>query len=146
VSYERLPGRAAQVARRAVALRCPRCGETPLFLGCGPAGIRAPAGASAVRRARTCVEGWFTMRRECALCGLVFERAQGYFVGAIYINYAVTATIAVGGYVLLWSTTSISLTTQFAIWIPFVVLFPLGFFRLSRSLWLALEYCLNPEP
>src|SRR5436190_295853 len=36
--------------------------------------------------------GWFTMRPECALCGMRFERAQGYWVGAIYVNYAVTAT------------------------------------------------------
>ena len=143
--FERQLGRVARIARRAVALRCPRCGETPLFLGSEPTRARAPAGTSALKRAVTRVERWFTMRRECALCGLVFERAQGYFVGAIYINYAVTATIAVGGYFLLWSTTSISTAAQLAIWVPFVLLFPLWFFRLSRSLWLALEYSVNPE-
>lgn len=92
------------------------------------------------------LRAWFTMRQACALCGLVFERAQGYFVGAIYINYAVTTTIAIGGYFLLWSTTSISTGAQLAIWGLFVVVFPLWFFRLSRSLWLALEYLVNPEP
>ena len=30
-------------------------------------------------------------------------------------------------------------------WIPFLVLFPLWFFRYSRSLWLAMEFYLNPE-
>ena len=93
----------------------------------------------------TGIQNWFTMRRACALCGLVFERAQGYFVGAIYVNYAVTTTIAVGGYFLLWSTTSISTAVQLAIWVVFALVFPLWFFRLSRSLWLGLEYFVNPE-
>ena len=95
-------GRAARIAHRAIALSCPRCGGTKLF------------------------SGWFAMRASCALCGLYFERAQGYWVGGIYINYGATVTIA--------------------IWIPFLLLFPLWFFRYSRSLWLALEFCLNPEP
>jgi uncharacterized protein (DUF983 family) len=146
VPFERQLGRAARIARRAVGLRCPRCGETPLFLGWRAGLARAAGGAGAASRAVKCIEGWFTMRRECALCGLVFERAQGYFVGAIYINYAVTVTIAVGGYFVLWSMTGISTAVQLAIWVPFVLVFPLAFFRLSRSLWLGLEYFVNPEP
>ena len=107
--------------RRAIALRCPRCGGTPLF------------------------RGWFTMAPACALCGLRFERAQGYFVGAIYVNYALTTVIAIAGYFVLWIYTEISTAVQLALWLPFVTLFPLWFFRYSRSLWLALEYAMNPE-
>ena len=76
------------MARRALALRCPRCGGTELF------------------------SGWFTMRPACALCGLRF---------------------------------GLSTPAQFVIWIPFLLVFPLWFFRYSRSLWLALELYLNPE-
>jgi uncharacterized protein (DUF983 family) len=86
------------------------------------------------------------MRASCALCGLRFERAQGYWVGAIYINYTVTATVAIGGYFVLWARFGLPTPVQFAIWIPFLLLFPLWFFRYSRSLWLALEFWLNPEP
>jgi uncharacterized protein (DUF983 family) len=85
------------------------------------------------------------MAEACALCGLRFERAQGYWVGAIYVNYAVTTVIAVGGYLLLWRTTSLSTGAQLALWVPFVVLFPLWFFPWSRSLWLAVERLVNPE-
>ena len=35
---------------------------------------------------------------------------------------------------------------QLILWVPFVLVFPLWFFRYSRSLWLGLEYGLNPEP
>lgn len=113
--------RAARIGVRAARLRCPRCGLAPLFAG------------------------WFRMHTACARCGLRFERAQGYFVGAIYINYGMTATIAVVGYLILWRYAALPLPAQFAIWIPFVVLFPLWFFRYSRSLWLAAEYLVNPE-
>ena len=113
--------RAALVLGRGVRLRCPRCGESRLFTG------------------------WFTMPSHCSFCGMRFEREQGYFVGAIYVNYGVTVLIAVAGYFILWITTTLSTAAQLALWIPFVVLFPLWFFRYSRSLWLALEYLLNPE-
>ena len=108
--------------RRGLTLRCPRCGGTDLF------------------------SGWFTMRPACALCGLRFERAQGYWVGAIYVNYAATATISIAGYFVLWMRFGLSNTAQFVIWIPFLLVFPLWFFRYSRSVWLALEFYLNPEP
>ena len=91
-------------------------------------------------------ESWFTMRPECALCGLRFERAPGYWVGAIYVNYGVTTSLAIGGYFLLWTQTGLSTAGQFAVWIPFLLVFPLWFFRYSRSFWLALEFFLNPEP
>jgi uncharacterized protein (DUF983 family) len=121
VSLEPAAGRAARIARRALALRCPRCGGTDLF------------------------DGWFAMRTACALCGLRFERAQGYFVGAIYLNYALTVTIAVGGYFVLWAWAEPSTVVQFAVWVPFLLVFPLWFFRYSRSFWLALEFWINPE-
>ncbi|OLB37325.1 MAG: hypothetical protein AUG14_05165 [Candidatus Rokubacteria bacterium 13_1_20CM_2_68_19] len=120
--FDRHRNRATAIAHRAVRLRCPRCGQTPLF------------------------RGWFSMARECALCGLVFERAQGYFVGAIYINYAVSSVIAVGGFFVLWAWFDLPNRWQFAIWVPFLIVFPLWFFRYSRSFWLAIEYLVNPEP
>ena len=119
---QRLADRVTRALGRAIRLRCPRCGATPLF------------------------RGWFRMAESCALCGLRFERAQGYFVGAIYINYAVTTLIAVGGFFLLWAGLGLSTRAQLLVLVPIVVLFPLWFFRYSRSFWLALEWSLNSEP
>ncbi len=61
--------------RRGAALVCPRCPE-PLFTG--------P----------------FQMHQKCPGCGYLIEREQGYFIGAIYINYAITIIICLGGYFL----------------------------------------------
>jgi uncharacterized protein (DUF983 family) len=107
---------------RGLRLRCPRCGRAPLY------------------------RGWFTMNEVCPVCYLKFERAQGYWVGAIYVNYGVTTMIAVAGFFLLWTRAGVDPVRQLALWVPFVVVFPLWFFRYSRSLWLALEYYVNPEP
>ena len=112
----------ARAAGRAVRLSCPRCGRAPLF--------------------RT----FFSMHEACAVCGLRFERAQGYWVGAIYVNYGVTVSIAVTGFFLLRALRGWETAAQLALWVPFVILFPLWFFRYSRSLWLALEFAINPEP
>ena len=101
MAFERKLDDVVRIARRAVTLRCPRCGRTPLF--------------------RTA----FAMHEVCAVCGLRFERAQGYWVGAIYINYAVTTVIAIAGYFTLWRYDVLSTAAQLALWIPFVIVFPL---------------------
>jgi hypothetical protein len=67
-------------------------------------------------------------------------------VGAIYVNYGATVLIALGGALGLWVVAGISTAQQLWLWLPFVGLFPLWFFRYSRSLWLAIEVLLNPEP
>jgi len=106
---------------RGLRLRCPRCGRGALFRGA------------------------FTMYERCPACGLVFEREQGYFVGAIYVNYAATVGIAVVGFLLLDSYTDLSIGTEIVLWSVFGIAFPLFFFRYSRSLWLSIEYLFNPE-
>jgi uncharacterized protein (DUF983 family) len=101
-------------------LKCPRCGIGPLF-----------------RRA-------FSMYPNCPECGLKFEREQGYFVGAIYINYAATVLIAVPGFFILDLWTRMTIDQQLALWLPFAVIFPVIFFHHSRSLWLILDHLVNP--
>ena len=101
-------------------LKCPRCGAGSLY------------------------DKPFKMNEHCANCALKFEREQGYFIGAIYINYAATVGIAVPGFFLLDTLTSITINQQLALWVPFAVIFPLLFFHHSRSLWLVLDHFFNP--
>jgi uncharacterized protein (DUF983 family) len=113
-------GRILSLIARGLRLKCPRCGVGGLY--------RKP----------------FSMHVSCQNCGLKFEREQGYFVGAIYINYAATVAIAVPGFFILDAFTAIDINQQLSIWVPFAVLFPLLFFHHSRSLWLALDHLFNP--
>jgi uncharacterized protein (DUF983 family) len=87
--------------------------------------------------------GWFRMPATCDLCGFRYERAQGYWVGAIYVNYGVTTTLAVLGFFLTYP--AVPMPVQLGVWGTFVTVFPLWFFRYSRSLWLALEFFFNPD-
>jgi len=80
------------------------------------------------------------MHEQCAACGFRYEREQGYFVGAIYVNYAVTVVVAAGTVLVLDWTLGLTLTAQLAIGIALGALVPLLFFRYARSLWLSLDY------
>jgi uncharacterized protein (DUF983 family) len=84
------------------------------------------------------------MHERCPACGLVFEREPGYFVGAIYLNYGATALISIGGYFALDAALSMALGLQLLVWGAFAVAFPLWFFRYSKSLWLSLDYFVDP--
>ena len=116
-----MANRALSMLGNALRLKCPRCGVGPLYAG--------P----------------FRMYPNCAHCGLTYEREQGYFVGAIYINYAATVLIAVPGFFLLDVFTGITIEQQLMIWVSFAIIFPLLFFHHSRSLWLALDHLFNPS-
>ena len=110
-----------QILLSGIRLQCARCGRGPVFFG------------------------FFKMHPECPQCHLKFEREQGFFVGAIYLNYGATVAVAVPGFFILDYFTGISLTRQLLLWGAFAVVFPLFFFRYSRSLWLSLVYIFVPD-
>lgn len=100
---------------RALRLRCPRCGIGKLFTG------------------------WFTMQERCSECRLKFQRAPGYYLGSIYINYGLTAVLITVLYFAThfgvgWSNRELTLPLA----VVFVA-FPLFTFRYARALWLALD-------
>lgn len=112
--------RALRLLRWGLGLRCPRCGAQSLC--------------------RT----WFALHERCEVCRLRFEREQGYFLGAMYVNYGVTVVLAlIGSFALEWWR-PVSLTVQLGLWVAFCSLFPVFFFRYSRSLWLSLDYLCDP--
>jgi uncharacterized protein (DUF983 family) len=91
--------------------------------------------------------GVFKMCSACCNCHFKFEREPGYFVGAMYINYGVTVFIAFASYFALDFFTPISFLQNFILWGVFSALFPVFFFRYSRSLWLSFDYIFSPpEP
>ena len=89
-------------------------------------------------------QGLFRMRPECPTCGLKFEREPGYFLGAIYINYAATVGCMLAGFFALDYFVNLSLTYQIIVWSSFGMVFPILFYRYSKSLWLCLDYFFSP--
>jgi len=85
------------------------------------------------------------MHEHCPNCGLKFEREQGYFLGAMYISYALSLITIITLGLLLWASTlwSMQRITLSAI-LLFLPLAPtLTLF--SRVLWIYLDRALDPE-
>ena len=85
------------------------------------------------------------MNSQCPQCGFAFAREDGFYLGAIYFNYGLTALVVAIAYPLLVLTETLSANAALAVCMAFVVLFPLFFFRYARSLWLGFDEFVDPR-
>jgi len=108
------------MAWRVLRLRCPACG------------IGRP------------YSGLTGMRPHCRHCGFRFEREPGYFLGAIYVNYGVTAGASLAAYFAIERLFDLDPEQQIVAWLPFLVLFPFWFFRYARLVWSAADLLVDP--
>jgi hypothetical protein len=86
------------------------------------------------------------MYERCPVCDLKFEREQGYFLGAMYISYALgLGTIALLT-LLVWAVTG-WWVTKATIWgcVLFLPLAP-GITLFARVLWMYLDWKIDPGP
>jgi uncharacterized protein (DUF983 family) len=104
---------------RGLRQRCPRCGVGKLF------------------------KRGFTMYERCPHCGWLYEREEGYWTGAIAVNLIVTELI-VAAFVVPLAAAQVPLVPLFAIGLPATVLLPILFYRWSKSLWMTIDFMLNP--
>ena len=101
--------------------RCPRCLEGTVF------------------------SGVLAMNDACPSCGLVFEREPGYFVGAMYVSYA----MAIPAYLLAILLVhmffqGLSDLAVLAAGVPVVCLASPCLFRYSRLIWMHFDRALDP--
>jgi uncharacterized protein (DUF983 family) len=112
--------RAGRILLRGVGLKCPDCGQASIY------------------------RSLFKMKHHCSFCGLVFEREQGYFVGAIYINVVVTETLLLVTFLIYLLIVPASDQTIFMTLYGMAIAIPLAFFHHSRSLWLSIDHIIDP--
>lgn len=108
--------------RRALALRCPVCGE------------------------RTLIRRWFGIVERCPTCDLKVERIEGHMLGYVGLNTIVCFTltflvILVGALLTVpdvpgWPLLLVALVPA--------ALGPVLFFPFSRTLWTAIDLLLRP--
>ncbi len=107
---------------RGARLSCPACGRRSVF--------QSP----------------FRVRPFCPECGAVFQREEGFFVGAIMLNVVTTeaAVMAAAGLCLLLlpQLDDVLLPVLFAV----ALLFPVAFYHHSWSLWLAGDHIVERLP
>ena len=100
--------------------RCPRCAAGPVFAGL------------------------FKMNRRCPVCGLEFEREQGYFVGAMYFSYAL-AIAAVLPIIVAMLLLGFAAASIYIVSCLFLVVASPFLFRYSRVLWIYLDQVIDPR-
>jgi uncharacterized protein (DUF983 family) len=105
---------------RGLRLRCPACGEGPLF------------------------QSLFKMNLECSHCGMVFMREQGYFIGAIYVNVIVTESLIFFTYLACLLLLPAADQTIYTILFAMALIIPLLLNRHARSIWLSFDYIFDP--
>jgi len=86
------------------------------------------------------------MRDPCDHCGRKFDRAPGYLLGSIYVNYGVTALLVVALYFSLYFGEVLTSRQLLLVLGVFVLLFPMWFFRYARAMWIALDEKFDPWP
>ena len=106
---------------RALRLKCPDCGLGPLY------------------------KSLFKMNTRCDYCGLVYEREQGYFVGAIYLNVIATESLLLGTLVVYGLITGRIDETILTVLVILALTLPLVYFHHTRSFWLCIDHLLNPR-
>jgi len=115
-------GQIGKVLGRAIRLKCPSCGQMAIF------------------------KSFLAINKSCANCGLAFQPEPGFYVGAIYINVAITYFVILGAFLISlifsWAITDLTFFTMVAL----AAIVPVSFFRWSRSFWLALNFLvLKPD-
>jgi len=116
--------RLARALARAVRRRCPRCGGGHVF----SRGIR--------------------LKEDCPTCGLHFERIDGYWLGSMVINLAVTQivflSVFIGLLVITWP--DVPWTGVLVVVVTLAVVVPILFHPVSRMIWVAGERHLHIKP
>jgi uncharacterized protein (DUF983 family) len=116
---------------RALRLRCPSCGERPMFIRWFK-----------VRRLRD----WFTPLDGCPRCGYPFERETGYFLMSIWaVNYGFSSILGLILYGILEFFFDLPIwTLMLSVLLP-VLIFSVLFARHSKSLFLACDLFFDPH-
>ncbi len=105
---------------RGLRLRCPRCGKGKLYAS------------------------WLKMNPACGECNLNIQRDGGFYLGAIYVNYGLTAVLMTALYFWGYSR-GIPDGLLLGSLLVFCVIFPLLVFRHARGVWLAFDQRWDPQ-
>ena len=113
-----------EMVRNAIRRRCPNCRKGPIF------------------------ERWPNkMLLNCPRCGLAYFREQGYYIGGMIFTYGLTAAVLLAAFLaglLLPDLPALSHTMQFGLWVAFGIPVMLLVMPFGYSLWLNLDFWLEP--
>jgi hypothetical protein len=82
------------------------------------------------------------------MCGLSYYPESGFYLGGMVLNYIFTIWIVLAVYLvslLLPDFLPWPINARLLLWMGFAVVLSLLLWRYTRSLWLALNYWVEPE-
>jgi Protein of unknown function (DUF983) len=85
------------------------------------------------------------MTESCSVCGLRFLREAGYFLGAMYVSYALGVATVLPVAVVLAVLLEWNLALALTIAVVQTLLSVPLFFRYSRVIWLHVDQMLDPR-
>jgi uncharacterized protein (DUF983 family) len=88
------------------------------------------------------------MISRCPECGLSYFPEQGYYVGAMIINYLATTACVVAIFLvslLFPDFTTLSTNEKILLWMGFAIALSLALMRHAYSFWLGLDYWVKPR-
>ena len=112
-----------QIISRGLTNRCPNCGGRTLFK---PGTL-------------------FELNEACPACGLRYEKDEGFFLGAMSLNYGLTLIGALTPVALLWHYGVLGGRTAAGLALGLAVVIPTALYRSSRSWQLMLYYSFFPQ-
>jgi uncharacterized protein (DUF983 family) len=118
----RPPFRAA--VRDALRLRCPNCRQGPVL-------ARWPN----------------KILPNCPICGLSYFRESGYYIGGMIVTYGLTLAVVIPVFLVSIFFPDIpwlSNYSRFGLWILFAIPLALFLMPYAYSLWLSLDYWIEP--
>jgi hypothetical protein len=80
------------------------------------------------------------------VCGALFQREEGFFVGAIMINVVATEGAVMFAAALCLLTFGASGTLLLTLLFAVALLFPVAFYHHSWSLWLSVDHLIEKLP
>lgn len=110
-----------QILARGLQNRCPNCGGKTLF------------------------SKGLTLHRRCPSCGMAFERGEGFFLGSMSINYGVTVLAVLTPVLVIGLLGWVRFPVAVGLAVAGALVFPILFYRTSRSWWLMAYFYFLPH-
>ena len=107
---------------RFLGLRCPVCGLSSI--------VQKP----------------FKIKDQCPVCGALFKREEGFFVGAISVNVVTTELVILAVYLACLPWIGSYYQQVLVILFTLALIFPIAFYHHSWSLWLCLDHFVETLP
>jgi uncharacterized protein (DUF983 family) len=112
----------SKIALRCLRLSCPVCGRASI--------VQKP----------------FRIRHHCPTCAALFQREDGFFVGALSINIVTTELVVLAVYMLGQLVINLREQLLWPATFALALVFPIAFYHHSWSIWLCLDHLLETLP